>query len=101
MAATLLEQVSADLDTKYDLVFGFAEIVTGPEGELRAIFSNEYIEADGGGFVGASSSVPTLRVRDADALAKGDSVTVRAVEYHVVEIRPNGYGETFLRLQKA
>lgn len=98
---TLLEQISADLAGKYDLTHSFAESVTGPSGVLSAIFSNEYLQADAGGYVAASSSTPTLRVRDADALAKGDSVTVRGQEYQVVEIQPNGYGETLLRLQKS
>ena len=101
MAATLLAQISADLAGKYDATFGFAESVTGPTGVFLGIFSNEYLQADAGGFVGVSSSSPLLRCRDADALSKGDFVTVRTQQYHVVEIRPDGYGETFLRLQKA
>lgn len=98
---TLLEQISADLAGKYDLTHSFAESVTGPSGALAGIFSNEYLQADAGGFVGASSSVPTLRTRDADAMAKGAAVTIRSASYVVVEVQPNGYGETIHRLQKA
>jgi hypothetical protein len=100
MAATLLEQITADLDGKYDATFGFAESVTGPAGAFLGIFSNEYLEA-AGGFVGASSSAPVLRSRNADALAKGAAVTIRSVGYVVVEVQPNGYGETLHRLQKS
>lgn len=101
MPATLLAQITADLGAKYDAVFGFAESVTGPSGALLGVFSNEYYQADAGGFVGASSTTPVLRTRDADAMAKGSSVTVRAVAYVVAEVMPNGYGETLHRLQKA
>ena len=98
---TLLEQITADLAGHYDPARTFAESVTGPDGAFYAIFGNEYRESDAGGYVTVSSSAPTLRCRDADALSKGDSVTVRSQEYQVVEIRPDGYGETILRLQKA
>lgn len=101
MAATLLEQISEDLAGKYNATFGFAETVTGPAGAFLGIFSNEYLQADAGGFVGASSSAPLLRARDADAMAKGAAVTIRSAAYVVVEVQPNGYGETLHRLQKA
>ena len=101
MAATLLEQISADLAGKYDAMFGFAETVTGPSGNFLAIFSNEYFQADAGGYVGASSSSPVLRSRDADAMTRGAAVTIRTAPYVVVEVMPNGYGETIHRLQKA
>jgi hypothetical protein len=100
VATTLLEQITADLSGKYDATFGFAESVTGPSGAFLGIFSNEYFQSDAGGYVGASSATPFLRSRDADALAKGNAVTVRSVAYYVVEVQPNGYGETIHRLQK-
>jgi hypothetical protein len=101
MAATLLEQITEDLGSKYDATFGFAESVTGPSGAFLGIFSNEYFQSDAGGYVGASSSVPFLRSRDANAMAKGATVTIRSASYVVVEVLPNGYGETIHRLQKS
>ena len=100
MAATLLEQIGEDLDGKYDAVFGFAESVTGPSGVMLGIFSNEYYQAEGGSVM-VSSSYPVLRTRDADAMDQGDAVTIRSVSFVVVEVKPNGYGETIHRLQAA
>jgi len=101
VATTLLGQIGEDLGGKYDATFGFAESVTGPSGAFLAIFSNEYYQSDAGGYVGASSSTPVLRCRDADSVAKGGAITVRTVSYVVAEVQPNGYGETLLRLQKS
>ena len=101
MASTLLAQIDEDLGGKYNATYGFAESVTGPSGALLGIFSNEYLQADAGGFVSASSSVPTLRTQDANAMSKGAAVTIRSASYVVVEVQPNGYGETIHRLQKA
>lgn len=98
---TLLQQITADLAGKYDLTYSFAESVTGPAGVFAAIFSNEYRESDAGGFTGASSSNPVLRSRDANAMSKGAAVTIRSASYVVVEVQPNGYGETVHRLQKS
>jgi len=83
----------------YDIETTFAETVTGPAGDFPAVFSNEYRQADAGGFVSVVGSAPTLRCQDAHALAKGASVTVRGKAYVVVEVRPDGYGETVHRLQ--
>jgi len=101
MATTLLGQITEDLAGKYNATFGFAESVTGPSGAFLAVFDNGYSQSDAGGYVGASSSTPFLRCRDADALAKGNAVTVRTLSYVVVEVLPNSQGETILRLQKA
>lgn len=98
---TLLEQISADLDSLYDATFGFAESVTGPSGAFLAVFSNEYYQGDAGGSVVISTSLPVMRCRDADALDQGDTVTIRAVSYVVAEAKPDGYGETIHRLQAA
>lgn len=100
MATTLLGQAAEDIGNKYDSVFGFAEGVTGPAGGFLAVFSNEY-ERVAGEFVDSSASAPFLRCRDADAMAKGAAVTVRTVAYVVVEVQPNGRGETIHRLQRA
>lgn len=83
----------------YDTTFGFAETVTGPSGDFAGVFSREYYQADAGGTVPVSSSTPLLRCRDADALTKGQAVTVRGDAFTVVEVMPSGYGETIMRLQ--
>lgn len=101
MAATLLAQVNEDLDGKYSTTFGFAETVTNASGNVSGVFSNTYREMDAGGYVNASSSMPMLRLRDADAMARGAAVTIRSLSYVVVEVQPNGYGETLHRLQKS
>jgi len=101
VADTLLEQLGDDLDVVYDTTFGFAETVTGPAGDFVAVFDNEYYPGDLGGSVIVSSSQPALRCRDDDALEPGDPVTVRSVGYVVAEAKPNGRGETILRLQVA
>lgn len=96
--ATLRELISTDLATVYDESLGFAQSVTGPGGAFLALFSNEYYQSDAGSVV-VSTSVPVLRCRDADALDQGDTVTVGVVAYVVVEVKPDGYGETIHRLQ--
>lgn len=101
MAATLLAQISADVDGHYALGPTFAETVTGPSGDIAAIFSNEPQLSDAGGYVSASSSVPMLRTRNGDAMAKGAAVTIRGASYIVVEVMPDGFDETKHRLQKA
>ncbi len=98
---TLLQQISADLDSLYDATFGFAESVTGPSGAFLAVFGNEYYQGDAGGSVIVSSSIPVMRCRDADALDQGDTVTIRTVAYVVAEVKPDGFGETIHRLQVA
>lgn len=100
MATTLLGQISEDVSSQYDPTFTFAESVTGPAGVFLAIFTQEYYQSDAGGFTVGSSSTPMLRCRDADALAKSDTVQVRTIDYAVVEVKPDGYGETILRLQR-
>lgn len=100
MPATLREVISTDLAWKYDTTYGFAEDVTGPSGTIQGVFSNEYYQADGAS-VYASSALPTLRTRDAQALAQGATVTIRSVNYLVSEAKPDGYGETIHRLRLA
>lgn len=101
MPATLREVISGDLTWKYDTTYGFAEDVTGPVGTIAGIFSNEYYQAGAGGEVIASSALPVLRTRTADAMAQGAAVTVRSVGYLVSEAKPDGYGETIHRLRLA
>lgn len=100
MATTLLGQAAEDIVNRYDSTFGFAEEVTGPSGGFLAVVSIEYQSIDGG-LVDISSGAPVFRCRDADSLAKGAAVTVRSVAYLVVEVMPNGRGETIHRLQRA
>ena len=97
MPSTLLEQITADLAGKYDATFGFAESVTGPSGAILGIFGNEYYQSEGGSVI-VSSASPVLRTRDANAIAQGQTVTIRSVAYTVAEVQPNGYGETIHRL---
>jgi hypothetical protein len=98
---TLLASIADDLAWKYNATYGFAETVTGPAGDVLGIFSNEYYQADAGGSVIASSALPVVRTRDADAMEQGDSVTIRTIAYVVAEAKPDGYGETIHRLQVA
>lgn len=101
MAASLLEVITADLAWKYSTTHGHAETVTGPSGALVGIFGNEYYPDEAGGSVIVSSALPTLRTRDADAMAQGDTVTIRSVAYLVSEVKPDGFGETVHRLRLA
>lgn len=100
--ATVLEDIATDLDDLYDLDFGFAIEVTGPGGDIVALFSNEYLEADAGASIGVRSALPELRTRDADAIAEGATVTIPkgGTDYVVTEPQPDGYGETIHRLRK-
>lgn len=95
---TLLAQIADDLGGIYDAVHGFAEVCASGGSDFLGVFSRGYFDADVGGTVSGMSSVPLLRTRDADAIAKGASVTIRGVAYTVVEVMPDGYGETIHRL---
>jgi len=97
---TLLEQYAADVANMYDTTHGLAITVTGPSGAFAAVFDHEYSRETSGGRVGAASALPFLKCLDADALAKGATVTVAGDTYTVVEPMPNGKGETIMRLQK-
>lgn len=96
--SNLLESISADLPRLYNATTGFAESVTGPLGAFLGIFSRESVVVEGE--VPMASRVPVLRCRDADAPAKGQAVTIRGTAYTIVEVSPDGYGETVLRLHK-
>lgn len=88
------DDIAADLDSLYDVVFGFAEIVNTADRHFPGIFSAEYYFADAGGSVGVRSASPALRTQDEHALEEGDIVYIRGNQYTVIEPRPDGYGET-------
>ena len=93
--------MATDIDVMYDVDIGFAESCTGPAGAFLGIFDNEYYEAVAGSDIVVSASTPELRVRDADTVAVDGAVTVRSTNYVVVEVLPDGNGETILRPQIA
>jgi hypothetical protein len=96
----LLTQQAADIASMYDAVYGFAETVTATGGNVLAIVDNEYLDADAGGTVTMDTRDPFIRVQDADAFARGATVTVRSVAYTVTTIEPDGGGETIHQLRK-
>jgi hypothetical protein len=96
--STLLVDAATDIGVMYDADFGFAETCTGPAGSFLGIFDYEYVDADAGGFVQVTAREPILRVRDADVVAKGGEIAARGTYWTVVEVMPDGGGETLLRL---
>lgn len=70
----------------------------GSASSISGVFDNAYVEVQG-----VVSVKPTLRIRLSDLSAspgKGDSVTISAVSYRVLESREDGYGGSTLILQK-
>ncbi|MCB0247970.1 MAG: hypothetical protein KDI07_05280 [Anaerolineae bacterium] len=98
---TLLTDITADLEPVfYDTDAGFAEVVSLATGTINGIFDNDYLLIDNSGSIGVEGSTPALRTLDADAQAVGATVTIRTVGYTVVEVQPNGLGETIHRLRE-
>ncbi len=97
---TLLTDIDDDLSVFYDIDLGFAENITGPSGTVVAIFDNDYesVEPDEVLIAGAN---PIIRTQDDDAFSAGDTVTIRTVNYTVVEVQPTGFGETIHELRLA
>jgi len=93
------DDIAADLDSLYDVVFGFAEIVNTADRHFPGIFSAEYYFADAGGSVGVRATSPALRTQDEHALEEGEVVTIRGTEYVVTVPEADGYGETIHRLR--
>ncbi len=86
----------------------FGEPVTyipaaAPSFSITGVFSNANTEVSPGTSVMVQSSTPTLGVRLSDLGAvkpgSGDMVTVRNVNYSVVECQPDGEGGTKLILR--
>lgn len=101
MPTTLLGHIAADLDWMYDVTYGHAKTVTGPAGAIAALVGADFYAADPGATLTVASSQPTLRTREADAIARGATVTIDTIAYVVIERRPNGYGEVIHALQAA
>jgi len=100
MATALRTIQAADIDYMYDVVYGWAETVTATGGNVLGILGNEYFDADAGGTVTMDTQDPFIRVRDADAFARGTAVTVRSVNYTITTVEPDGEGETVHQLRK-
>lgn len=101
---SLLEQLETDLDDViYDTSHGFAELATASGGgSVVVIFDAPFYGADPGGVLTIGNAQPIVRVRDADAaaLAVGNVLTIRTVDYSIIEKQPNNQGEHLLTLRK-
>ena len=64
------------------------------------IFDNEYFEA-GGGEVGAEGSKPAFHCETADIpnAAQGDAIVINTVNYLIINIQPDGTGQSLLILE--
>lgn len=85
----------------------FASVLTlfpGEAGEvaINGIFDREYFAAEVGSEVDVVSAQPMIRCRDVDvsAVVQGSGVKVGSVDYHVVDIQPDGTGITDLILHE-
>ena len=99
----LHEQLARDLESSfYDTARGFAEVVTTPYGEARAIVSMPYIEIDAGEAKHGDVSTPTLRMLTGEAapLAVNDQIVVRGEGYRMIDKQPGYRGETEIVLRK-
>ena len=101
---SLLDQLATDLDDViYDTSTGFAELATASGGgTLTVIFDVPFYAADPGGAIQVGNAQPSCRMRDADAagLSRGNVLTIRSVDYSVIEKQPNGQGENIITLRK-
>jgi len=87
----------------------FAEEVTynptiGANYTLNAIFDNEFESVDPDTLQPITSTEPIIRVDINDIVGgkvkDGDKVTIRTIEYRIIEDQQDGVGTTVLRLQK-
>lgn len=76
----------------------FAEQVTIGGVSVAAIYDNQYISA-----LDVSGTQPTLTFRTADvpAVVVGSPVVVRAINFTVAELQPDGTGITVALLQRS
>lgn len=101
---SLMDVINADItggSVFYDTEAGFAETITTSGGTFRGIFDNDYQQLDADGFVPVSGSSPIVWCRTIDEPNLGDTITVRSIDYTVIEVQPNNDGETLLILRES
>lgn len=76
--------------------FGIAATLNGAA--VTGIFDDSYGEAFGGLIAGSG---PMFRLSSSAGHAAGQSLVIGSVTYTVTEVKPDGTGETVLRLDKA
>ncbi len=99
----LHDQLARDLDRSvYDTARGFAELITTPYGEARAIVSQPFVAVDAGEVRTGDAATPVIRMLTAEAaaLAVGDLVTVRGDACRVIDKQPGYRGETEIVLRR-
>ena len=109
-----MSDFKSDLDADLSDVFmnkdEFAEEVTytpkaapGSPYTINGIFDNEFESVDPDTNAPIISTQPNLRIKEADLqapAAPGDLVTIRSIEYKVIEPETDGVGTTVLLLHK-
>ena len=81
----------------------FAQSITYNGGAISAIFDNETVPIDAGGFAQVHQEQPRLTVRtiDVPSIGEGEAVVVNGVTYAIRAWIHDGTGVTEIRLEKA
>ena len=81
----------------------FAASVTYDGGTISAIFDNETVPVDAGGFAQVHQEQPRLTVRTADvpSIGEGEVMVIAGVTYAIRAWIHDGTGVTEIRLEKA
>lgn len=102
---TLADDIDSDLsDVFMDTALGFAvNATTSGAATIPGIFQKDYFESDPGGGVNIESTTPVFRAETSTAtgVTHGDTLTINAVVYEVVEIQPDESGITDFRLMES
>lgn len=81
----------------------FAVLVGYNGGSISAIFDNETVPIDAGGFAQVHQEQPRLTVRTADVptIGEGEVMTIAGADYAIRAWVHDGTGVTEIRLEKA
>ena len=107
--STFKDGLSEDLDNVFFNNLEFAESVlysngSDPDFNVNAIFDNEHEEVDPDTGLVVTDTNPQIRVKEKDFLTiplkLKDNVTVRGVQYYIVDKQPDGVGTILLLLNE-
>jgi len=99
---TLRDTISDDLMTFYDTSSGFAEVATSGSNEIAGHFFNDFESNDLSDYAEVDDSDPLFRIRESDLTnIVNNELTIRSVNYEVIQQQPNNEGEVILKLHEA
>jgi len=98
---TLRSQINADLTTLYKTSSGFAEIATSDINSIPGHYFEDFEQTELSDYAAVDNTNPIFRILESDeSKIVNNLLTVRGVDFEVIQKRPNGEGEIDLKLHK-